>query len=99
MLFRFSEATVSTEGTNRDTIIKSRVEGEGICRKYGGEIYVKKEYPQLEYLSDIPAVYEFCGYKTLSLPGAYSIDKWYRLMHGWPWFEGEMLTEYLSHRL
>ncbi len=62
-------------------------------RKYGGEIYVEKEYPQLEYLSDIPAVYEFCGYKTLSLPGAYSIDKWYRLMHGWPWFEGEMLTE------
>ena len=64
-----------------------------IRRKYGGEIYVEKEYTQLEYLSDIPAVYEFCDYKMLSLPGAYGIDKWYRLMHGWPWFEGEMLTE------
>lgn len=64
-----------------------------IRQKYGGEIYVEEAYPQLEYLSDIPAVYNLCGYKTLSLPGAYSIDKWYRLLHGWPWFPEEQLSE------
>lgn len=61
--------------------------------KYGGEIYVEKEFPQIEYLSDIPAVYEFGGYKTFSLPGAYSIDKWYRLANDWPWFADEQLNE------
>lgn len=61
--------------------------------KYGGKIYAEKDYPQLEYLSDIPAVYNFDGYKTLSLPGAYSVDKWYRLLHGWPWFEEEQLSK------
>ena len=33
--------------------------------KYGGTIYVEKKYPKIEYLSDVPAVYEFAGYKTL----------------------------------
>ena len=35
--------------------------------KYGGQIYREKEFPQIEYLSDEPAVYEFCGYKTFSI--------------------------------
>ena len=64
-----------------------------IKKKYGGEVYVEKEYPQIEYLSDQPAVYEFCGYKTFSIPGAYSVDKWYRLSHGWTWYEDEQLSE------
>ena len=62
-------------------------------KKYGGEIYVEKKFPQIEYLSDGPAVYEFDGYKTFSLPGAYSVDKWYRLNRGWTWFEDEQLSE------
>ena len=62
-------------------------------KKYGGEIYVEKKFPRIEYLSDGPAVYEFDGYKTFSLPGAYSVDKWYRLNHGWAWFEDEQLSE------
>lgn len=62
-------------------------------QKYGGEIYVEKDFPKIEYLSDIPAVYEFNGYKTLSLPGAYSVDKMYRLANNWAWFPDEQLTE------
>lgn len=63
-----------------------------IQQKYGGYVYVEKEFPKIEYLSDSPAVYDFGGYKTFSIPGAYSIDKWYRLLHGWPWYEDEMLS-------
>jgi 3-oxoacid CoA-transferase subunit A len=47
----------------------------------------------IEYLSDAPAVYEFAGYKTLSIPGAYSVDKWYRLSRHWTWYEDEQLNE------
>ena len=54
---------------------------------------MEKKFPQIEYLSDGPAVYEFDGYKTFSLPGAYSVDKWYRLNRGWTWFEDEQLSE------
>ena len=32
-------------------------------------------------------------YRTLSFPGAYSIDKWYRLARHWTWYEDEQLTE------
>lgn len=31
-------------------------------------------------------------YTALIIPGAYSIDKHYRLMNGWPWFENEQLS-------
>lgn len=31
--------------------------------------------------------------KVLTLPGAYSVDKHYRLANGWSWFEGEQMTE------
>lgn len=32
-------------------------------------------------------------YKTLVVPGAYSVDKYYRLQRGWSWFSMEQLTE------
>lgn len=37
--------------------------------KYEGVVYVEKEFPNIEYLVDIPAIYRFAGYKTLSIPG------------------------------
>lgn len=61
--------------------------------KYEGTIYVEKEFPNIEYLVDIPAVYRFAGYKTLSIPGAYSVDKWIRLHNHWQWFENEQLSD------
>lgn len=60
--------------------------------KYGGQIYREKEFPRIEYLEDVPAKYEFCGYKTLAIPGAYSVDKWYRIINKMVWYEDEQLT-------
>lgn len=60
--------------------------------KYGGTICVESEFPSIEYLSDSPAKYEFAGYKTLAIPGAYSVDKWFRLQNHWTWFENEQLS-------
>ena len=45
------------------------------------------------YAMDYPSLYNFNGYSALVIPGAYSVDKWYRLAHNWPWFEDELLTE------
>lgn len=60
---------------------------------YGGVISVEKEFPFIHYLSDGPALYEFMGYITLAIPGAYSPDKEVRLRNNWTWFENEKLTK------
>lgn len=37
--------------------------------------------------------YQMSYYRTLVVPGAYSVDKEYRLLNGWSWFEQEQLNE------
>ena len=32
-------------------------------------------------------------YKALVIPGAYSVDKYYRIKNNWSWFENEQLNE------
>jgi 3-oxoacid CoA-transferase subunit A len=57
-----------------------------------GAIYIEAEYPNIRYLVD-GACYCFGKYKCLILGGAYSVDKEYRLLNHYPWFENEQLTE------
>lgn len=65
------------------------------------QVWVENKYPYIKYAMDYPAVYNFSydinNHKerciALSLPGAYSIDKEYRLlMGGKGWFPNEQLT-------
>lgn len=37
-------------------------------------------------------IYNIQGFKFLVLGGAYSVDKWYRLEHGYRWFTDEQMT-------
>lgn len=37
--------------------------------------------------------YRYKYFKTLVIPGAYSVDKYYRLSQGWSWFEDEQLSQ------
>ena len=57
-----------------------------------GWMWVEKNYPHIFYAEDNPSEYDFIDYKTLVIPGAYSVDKEYRLMRGWTWFPQEQLT-------
>ena len=57
------------------------------------DIFDEKEFPHIEYLADGPAVYNFKSYKTLSLPGAYSVDKYYRQARHLTWYKDEQLNE------
>lgn len=58
-----------------------------------GYVWAENDYPNIIYLDDKPAVYNFNGRKTLTLPGAYSVDKDYRLAKGWFWTAYEQMTE------
>ena len=59
---------------------------------FGNLVYVEDAFPSIKYALDTIAYYNLHGYKTLVCPGAYSVDKYYRLAQGWSWFEDEQLT-------
>jgi 3-oxoacid CoA-transferase subunit A len=60
-------------------------------------VWVEKDYPNIRYAMDYPCTYNIsCSdehFKTLVIPGAYSVDKYYRLSQGWSWFEDEQLSQ------
>lgn len=58
-----------------------------------GRVYWEKEFPLIKYFDDEVAEYEILGKKVLCIPGAYSVDKWYRLRNDWQWFAHEQLSE------
>lgn len=60
---------------------------------FDGMVWVEKAYPYIKYAMDYPSWYTINGYKTLVIPGAYSVDKFYRLQNDWGWFKDEQLTE------
>ena len=56
-------------------------------------VYVEKEYPYIKYALDQPAKYNINGHSILVIPGAYSVDKYYRIQHNLGWFDNEQLNE------
>ena len=59
----------------------------------GGEVYWDCHYPNIMYMKDSGEVYTLDGKTFLTIPGAYSIDKDYRLASGWSWFSQEQLNK------
>ena len=57
-----------------------------------GMTYYEKEYPNILYAKD-GEIYDINGLKTIVLGGAYSVDKYYRLLKGWSWFKDEQPDE------
>lgn len=63
---------------------------EGYIKKdfMEGEVFYEKHFPNILFGID-GEVYNFNNQKTLVIGGAYSIDKIYRLMHGYNWYASE----------
>ncbi|MBQ8940681.1 MAG: metallophosphoesterase [Firmicutes bacterium] len=57
----------------------------------GDSAYVEDEYPRF-IMSDEGARYKINGREFLVIGGAYSVDKYWRLEHGYNWFSDEQLT-------
>lgn len=65
---------------------------------WNNRVLVEDKYLRIKYASDAPAEYHIPTandgvIKTLVLPGAYSVDKYYRLENNWTWFEQEQCNE------
>ena len=67
-----------------------------------GIVYVEEQYPNILFAKD-GEVYNFNGKKVMPIGGAYSIDKYYRIRNGLPWFETEQpdeaIKEYVEQQL
>lgn len=71
----------------------------GICQcpNDGWEIneqdyLVQQKYPNIWYVQDEGGIYSIDGYNFLFIPGAYSIDKYYRKERNLPYEPNEQLT-------
>ena len=58
---------------------------------FGGKVFIEEEYPNLIFAKD-GETYNIDGKKILVIGGAYSVDKQYRVLHGYKWFKDEQLT-------
>lgn len=65
-------------------------------KEVAGLVYMEDAYPHIRYLID-GGEYTINGFKVLVLGGAYSVDKWWRLLRAngkfSGWFENEQLNE------
>ena len=64
----------------------------------GGKVYVEDEYPTLFFGID-GEVYDLDGKQSIVIGGAYSIDKAYRLAHGWGWWADEQPSEEIRQKV
>ena len=58
----------------------------------GARAYIEYEYPNIIYAKD-GEIYNINGRRFLTIGGAYSVDKWYRLRTGRQWFANEQLSK------
>lgn len=54
----------------------------------GGIVYMQDDYPNILFAKD-GEVFDLDGKSAVAIGGAYSVDKHYRLAHGYRWFEDE----------
>ena len=62
-----------------------------LANMFGGKVYIENKYKNLIFARD-GEEYNIGGYSILVIGGAYSIDKVFRIMHGYNWFSSEQLT-------
>ena len=58
----------------------------------GGTVWYEREYPNLLFAKD-GEIYNIEGLRHIAIGGAYSVDKYYRLMRGFGWWQDEQPSE------
>lgn len=92
--FPFTYFAIRGNHEERPSILKQEHPDKWHIETYfNNEVYVEDAHPRILYARDDGDEYNIAGRSTLIVPGAYSVDKNYRLMRGWSWFSGEQLTE------
>lgn len=68
----------------------------------GGTVFVEPQFPNLLFAKD-GEIFDFDGRRFITIGGAYSVDKYYRIENGWGWWDDEQPSEvikgYVENRL
>ena len=75
-----------------------RIAGYQKKKWHSGTVYYQKEYPNILFAKD-GEVYDFNGKKYIVIGGAYSVDKMFRLLYGYNWFEDEQPSEVIKKKV
>lgn len=67
-------------------------QGWEVIHHQGCDYLRQNKYPNIWYLPDEGCIYRLEDYNILFIPGAYSVDKWYRLRSNYPWNPYEQLS-------
>lgn len=59
---------------------------------HGGKVYVEDEFPNIKFAKD-GQIYNFNNREYIVIGGAYSVDKFYRLVRGINWFSDEQPSD------
>ena len=60
--------------------------------RFGNIVWVENKFPQILYVLDGGGEYQINNKLVLVIPGAYSVDKLFRLVYGWAWNPTEQLN-------
>ncbi len=63
-----------------------------------GIVYYEEDYPNILFAKD-GEIYEFNGKKVFVIGGAYSVDKYFRLKHGYNWYESEQPNDKIKNKV
>ena len=69
------------------------IEVSGFQKSYWGKFLVQDKYPNIKYVHDAGGIYNIEGYNFLMIPGAFSVDKDYRLSNHLNYEPREQLTK------
>lgn len=64
----------------------------------GGTVFMEEDYPHILFAKD-GELYNLGGQQTFVIGGAYSVDKAYRLLHGYNWWPDEQPSDEIKRRV
>ena len=79
-------------GNHEDRISNSKDAHRVYDDEVKGYVWIEDEFPNIKYFDDAFGEYFIMSKRILTIGGAYSVDKWYRLQNDWMWFPEEQLT-------
>ena len=89
---QFGYTIYCLRGNHEDRISNSKNAHRIYDDEVKGYVWIEDEFPNIKYFDDDFGEYFINGKRILTIGGAYSVDKWYRLQNDFKWFADEQLT-------
>ena len=89
---KFGYIIYCLRGNHEDRISNSKDAHRIYDNEVKGYVWIEDEFPNIKYFDDDFGEYFINGKRILTIGGAYSVDKWYRLQNDFTWFADEQLT-------